>query len=613
MLIVLHVSQLSARSQENAWHLVNIFYYLPFILLSPINGAIGNELPKRWVLVGSAAYCLTWTVAWTVGIGWPHNSSSWGIELSLVMVGAAIFSPVRYALLPAAAHDSHMPLTRVNGLIEMGASVAGIGGLILALYLPSASGASYGPGVITVAFTSPARLTLIALVIVNLICFVATLPIWFASDVRRQESAGKAVAGFFRDCRRIWLVPDARISLLFLAGFWGLLMAGSGAIFAFTHALSLSDPQIDLLQALLLVAFGSAAGAFLAGFQGHPRRALGLVPIGSLGMLAALAWAGWSRDSLDEPALMLGFMAGLVIVPLRAMYQGSVPADARGNALAVSNTANYFLVIVMALPVYGLTQAEFITGKGQVWLIAALAAGAALTAGWLFFREILELMAEFLAWPLYRIKGRGPGLVDFPMQGPSLVVVNHSAWLDPVWLAKVLPRRLTPMMTSIFYDKPILRWLMVRVVHAIRVEASGFRREAPELQEAILALDRGQCVVVFPEGRMRRRDNQLLHRFGQGIWHILRERPATPVVPCWIEGGWGSYFSYCNGPPTSNKPFDRWRRIDVAVSEPEIISSDVLADHRATRTHLMKACLRAREYLGLKSTSAPAPTLEEPV
>jgi 1-acyl-sn-glycerol-3-phosphate acyltransferase len=168
------------------------------------------------------------------------------------------------------------------------------------------------------------------------------------------------------------------------------------------------------------------------------------------------------------------------------------------------------------------------------------------------------------------------------------------------------------MMTSIFYDKPILRWLMVRVVHAIRVEASEFRREAPELQEAISALDRGECVVVFPEGRMRRRDNQLLHRFGQGIWHILRERPTTPVIPCWIEGGWGSYFSYCNGPPTTNKRFDLWRRIDVAISQPEIIQAAVLADHLATRLHLMQACLESRRHLGLESRPAPDPTPEIP-
>ena len=33
-----------------------------------------------------------------------------------------------------------------------------------------------------------------------------------------------------------------------------------------------------------------------------------------------------------------------------------------------------------------------------------------------------------------------------------LVVANHAAWFDPLWLAKVLPRFVTPMMTSAFFS-----------------------------------------------------------------------------------------------------------------------------------------------------------------
>src|SRR5205807_6869638 len=100
-------------------------------------------------------------------------------------------------------------------------------------------------------------------------------------------------------------------------------------------------------------------------------------------------------------------------------------------------------------------------------------------------------LLEIMLWPLYRIRGHGPGLEHFPPRGPVLVVANHSAWLDPIWLAKVLPRRLLPMMTSVFYDLPVMRWLMVHVAQAIRVQASTYRREAPELEIAIAELDRG--------------------------------------------------------------------------------------------------------------------------
>jgi 1-acyl-sn-glycerol-3-phosphate acyltransferase len=233
-------------------------------------------------------------------------------------------------------------------------------------------------------------------------------------------------------------------------------------------------------------------------------------------------------------------------------------------------------------------------------LIAILAAVGAVLSWRVLFREVFELVLEVVLWPLYRIRGHGPGLEHFPMRGPLLVVANHSAWMDPLWLAKVLPRRIIPMMTSVFYDLGLLRWFMVNVIQAIRVQASTYRREAPELAVAVSALDRGECVIIFPEGGMRRREDVPLRQFGQGVWHILNERPETPVVVCWIEGGWGCFFSYYQGPPTKNKRMDFWRHIDVAVGPAQVLPPELLKDQRATRSHLMQACLETRRYLGLE-------------
>jgi 1-acyl-sn-glycerol-3-phosphate acyltransferase len=207
---------------------------------------------------------------------------------------------------------------------------------------------------------------------------------------------------------------------------------------------------------------------------------------------------------------------------------------------------------------------------------------------------------EIVVTVMYRIRAAGPGLDHFPLRGPVIVVANHSSYCDPIWLAKVVPRALIPMMTSVFFDHPVLRWTMIYLADAIRVEASGFRRNIPELQTAIAALDAGKCLVIFPEGRLRRTDDQPLKLFGQGVWHILRERPNTPVVVCWIEGGWGSFFSYFKGGPTKNKRVDLRRPISIALGDPHILGEEVLADHRQTRQYLMEQCLAARKYLGLE-------------
>jgi 1-acyl-sn-glycerol-3-phosphate acyltransferase len=156
------------------------------------------------------------------------------------------------------------------------------------------------------------------------------------------------------------------------------------------------------------------------------------------------------------------------------------------------------------------------------------------------------------------------------------------------------------MMTSNFFDIRGIRWMMVHLANAIRVEASGFRRDVPELEEAIRRLDDGRCVVIFPEGWMRRKEELALRHFGQGVWHILRARPETPVVVCWIEGNWGSYFSHKGGPPTKNKKFDLRRHIDIVIGEPHTLPASVLEEHQATRGRLMQECLALREVLGLE-------------
>jgi hypothetical protein len=82
-------------------------------------------------------------------------------------------------------------------------------------------------------------------------------------------------------------------------------------------------------------------------------------------------------------------------------------------------------------------------------------------------------------------------------------------------------------------------------------------------------------------------------------------------VPCWIEGGWRSYFSHWNGPPTKGKPFDRWRRITIVMGQPEVLPAEMLADQRKTRHHLTEAVFALRQHLpeqtGSAATAPPAP------
>lgn len=223
------------------------------------------------------------------------------------------------------------------------------------------------------------------------------------------------------------------------------------------------------------------------------------------------------------------------------------------------------------------------------------------------FRPFFELCVEAKVRLNYRVTVAGPG-TNVPVHGPIIVISNHACLWDPLFLAKALPRPVTPMMTSIFYDRWYIKPLVKYVFGTIRVPDARARRNAPEIQDAIRALDEGKCLMLFPESFLRRREEVPLRRFGRGIWEILKERPDTPVACCWIEGAWGSYSSHWNGPPGKNKPREGVRTISIGMSEPVVIPKEVLDHHLKTRIHLMNEVSKARAHLGLE----PLPTFDLP-
>src|SRR3954471_7669203 len=89
--VVLEVARASTGGRDSAWHVVSALLALPAIVLAPLNGALCNSLPKRGVLIGSAAYCLAVVAIFAV-VG-----RLWLLCWFLIAVGWLVYSPTRYA------------------------------------------------------------------------------------------------------------------------------------------------------------------------------------------------------------------------------------------------------------------------------------------------------------------------------------------------------------------------------------------------------------------------------------------------------------------------------------------------------------------------------------
>lgn len=544
---------------------------VPAFALAPLIGALASSRGRRVVMVVATLAGLG-AIAWSSLEEYRTGQTFWIGCAAVLACEAAFFSACRFAILPQASRDAHVPLPQLLGVF----TVASAAGMLLGLWVGIEYFRQGVPGLplpLQVGYVGYG----LALVCVLLARFEVKEP------VRVNDGL---VVPFLRTARTVFAKRDGRNALIAL---WGLFLV----VLAVTQWLMPAEPRGRYGFFLALI-----VGVVVSSLHFHPYRVLGYVPYASIGLLVCAAWAALA-DNWSGPVVGLAFFAGLAFVPLLTVYQTNQPERTRGHGGALLH-AGWSLLTLCLLGFLLLFLSDPPASRAVVGRLALGLTLAGVCFAWLvFFRPAIELTAEAFLWPFYRVRARGPGAALLPWQGPVLIIANHAAWFDPLWVGKILPAPFRPMMTSKFYDLPVISWLVRRVIGAIRVPDMAMRKDAPEIHEAIAALDRGDCVIIFPEGWLRRKEEQELRRFGRGVWQILKARPNTPVFACWIDGNWGSYISYKDGPPTKNKRMDFWRKIRIAILEPFTVDPATLANHMATRTALMKKVLEARDIFGL--------------
>jgi 1-acyl-sn-glycerol-3-phosphate acyltransferase len=126
-----------------------------------------------------------------------------------------------------------------------------------------------------------------------------------------------------------------------------------------------------------------------------------------------------------------------------------------------------------------------------------------------------------------------------PRDGPAVLAGNHNSNLDALALMSLMPLRLLPKLRPVaamdyFYTSGFRAWFANNIIGIIPVKRGSGKEGGNPLQLAEEALDRGEILVLFPEGT--RGEPEKLQAFKKGIGHLARARPKVPVVPVFMYG-----------------------------------------------------------------------------
>lgn len=190
-----------------------------------------------------------------------------------------------------------------------------------------------------------------------------------------------------------------------------------------------------------------------------------------------------------------------------------------------------------------------------------------------FGHKFWRLVGYVLSRLAYRIRLESES--NIPESGPVVMVCNHLSYADAVVLFGNIDRPTRFIMEDIYHRIPVLNWAF-RGARTIPISSPLKSRKTFEQAEqtAVEALQNGEFVFIFPEGRLSPAGEQI--PFKRGVMRILEQQPV-PVIPVAIKGLWGSYFSHGGGKPAlKGTPKPRWPRRTVVVRFGEPLDSDNL-------------------------------------
>lgn len=362
-------------------------FALPFVFFSGLAGWFSDRNSKRTIIVAckvaEIVIALLAMAAFFTGQLLPLL-----VVLGLLSTQSAVFGPAKYGILPEMLRDDDLP--QANGIIQMTTFVAIIFGMASA-------------GFVKQAFPGELWKTSYFCIGIAIIGTIASLWVRRTPVAQPGLSFRWSTLGIDSETRTLLLTDRRLLNVLLVSSvFWfvGGIIQPLVNIFGIGQ-LHLSESRTSLMAACMGV--GISFGCILAGRISRKRVNFTLVTIGAWGIvisLLAMFGFGWwgSTESLislketdtslwnsfiPQSAIewaarsvltLLGFFAGLFVVPLQVELQTRPPKSQKGRMIGAMNLINWIGIVISALffQIFTVICNQFHWPMSQVFLALAL-------------------------------------------------------------------------------------------------------------------------------------------------------------------------------------------------------------------------------------------------
>ncbi len=520
-------------SSANILASVGLVFALPFLLIVPIAGSFADKFSKR-NLIRSLKGAEILIMSFGVLALYLENASMLYITMFLMSSQSAFFSPCKYGIIPEQVGSGG--LSKANGAIQLFTFLAIIAGTVLAPELSLVFDGRFGAAATICLVIAAAG-------------FVTSLRIAPSpSHPDRQLSCH----GFRNLGHTLKFVSkDGFLTLaIFAAAFFSL-----AAAFIQLNILNYGVEQFGLsheaaTRLFLLTAIGIGAGSTTAGWISGRGIEFGIVPIGAALMSLSLLVLGTLQHGnlLLAAATMpvLGFAAGLFIVPLEAFIQYRSPKDQVGSVQACSAFLSWVGILFASALLYINTSVLGWSSQQGFLLLSIAILSLSVFSLWILPDFFMKFIIMLITRCCYRLRVRG--LDNLPADKPALLVCNHVSLMDAILLVSSQQRRVRMLMSRSFYENS--GWLTRKVVDLGQVilihSGDNPKKILQSLKGARTALDDGYLVCIFAEGALSR--TGMMRPFKPGFERIVKGTDY-PIIPVYIGGAWGSVASYRHGMP----------------------------------------------------------------